>query len=135
MTDEATKNYSVLITDDDRDYREALRELVEPEGYRTVLASSGEDPEVRVPVRGGPHDVGVAFLRMPPDLVEHVREPFQNPDAPSGTGGGPTGLMPAITTVTIAGPYNPAGPGDTPNRRRIRVHPGSVSVTIFGYCK
>jgi two-component system, response regulator PdtaR len=37
------KTYSVLITDDDRDYREALRELVEPEGYRTVLASSGEE--------------------------------------------------------------------------------------------
>jgi two-component system, response regulator PdtaR len=39
----ATKPYSVLITDDDRDYRETLREIVEPEGYRTVLASSGEE--------------------------------------------------------------------------------------------
>src|SRR2546428_4799 len=93
-----------------------------------LLASSGEDPEVRVAVRGGPHDVGVAFLRTPPDLVEHVREPFQNPDAPSGTGGGPTGLLPAITTVTIAGPYNPAGPGDTPSRRRVFVcTPGTPS--------
>jgi CheY-like chemotaxis protein len=35
--------YSVLIADDDRDYRETLRDLVEPEGYRTVLASSGEE--------------------------------------------------------------------------------------------
>jgi CheY-like chemotaxis protein len=43
MNPEATKPYSVLITDDDRDYREALRDLVEPEGYRTVLASSGEE--------------------------------------------------------------------------------------------
>jgi CheY-like chemotaxis protein len=43
MTAEVTKTYSILITDDDRDYREALRELVEPEGYRTVLASSGEE--------------------------------------------------------------------------------------------
>src|SRR3989475_7831041 len=92
------------------------------------MASAGEDPEVRVAVRGGPHDVGVAFLRTPPDLVEHVREPFQNPDAPSGTGGGPTGLLPAITTVTIAGPYNPAGPGDTPSRRRVFVcTPGTPS--------
>jgi len=41
-----------------------------------VMASSGEDPEVRVPVRGGPHDVGVAFLRMPPDLVEHGSRTF-----------------------------------------------------------
>jgi CheY-like chemotaxis protein len=37
------KPYSVLITDDDRDYRESLRDIVEPEGYRTVLASSGEE--------------------------------------------------------------------------------------------
>ncbi len=43
MHSEATKPYSVLITDDDADYREALRELVEPEGYRTLLASSGEE--------------------------------------------------------------------------------------------
>jgi CheY-like chemotaxis protein len=39
----SAKDYSVLITDDDREYRETLRELVEPEGYRTVLASSGEE--------------------------------------------------------------------------------------------
>jgi CheY-like chemotaxis protein len=43
MNPEAAKPYAVLITDDDRDYRETLREIVEPEGYRTVLASSGEE--------------------------------------------------------------------------------------------
>lgn len=37
------KPYSVLIADDDRDYREALRDLVEPEGYHAILASSGEE--------------------------------------------------------------------------------------------
>jgi CheY-like chemotaxis protein len=36
------KPYSILITDDDRGSREALREIVEPEGFRTLLASSGE---------------------------------------------------------------------------------------------
>jgi hypothetical protein len=77
--------------------------------------------DVRVPVSGGPHEVGVTFLRTPLDLVEHVREPFQNPEAPSGTGGGPTGLLPAVASVTIAGPYHPGGPGDTPSRRRIFV--------------
>ena len=35
--------YSILITDDDRGCREALREIVEPEGYRALLASSGEE--------------------------------------------------------------------------------------------
>jgi CheY-like chemotaxis protein len=36
-------NYSILITDDDRGCREALREIVEPQGYRTLLASCGEE--------------------------------------------------------------------------------------------
>jgi DNA-binding NtrC family response regulator len=35
--------YSILITDDDGGCREALRAIMEPEGFRTVLASSGEE--------------------------------------------------------------------------------------------
>jgi len=35
--------YSILITDDDPGCRETLRDIVEPEGFRTVLASSGEE--------------------------------------------------------------------------------------------
>jgi two-component system, response regulator PdtaR len=35
--------FSILITDDDRYCQEALREIMEPEGYRTLLASSGEE--------------------------------------------------------------------------------------------
>lgn len=33
---------SLLITDDDRAFRETLRGLFEPEGFRTVLAEDGE---------------------------------------------------------------------------------------------
>jgi CheY-like chemotaxis protein len=36
-------SYSILITDDDRDCRESLREIVEPQGFRTFLASCGEE--------------------------------------------------------------------------------------------
>jgi two-component system chemotaxis response regulator CheY len=35
--------YSLLIADDDAGCREALRSIVEPEGYRTFLARSGEE--------------------------------------------------------------------------------------------
>jgi CheY-like chemotaxis protein len=38
-----TKPYAILITDDDRGCREALRDIFEPEGFRTHLASSGEE--------------------------------------------------------------------------------------------
>lgn len=37
------KLLSVLIADDDDFCRETLRDIVEPEGYRTILASSGEE--------------------------------------------------------------------------------------------
>ena len=43
MTAPSTHYYSILITDDDTGCREALREIVEPEGYRTLLAASGEE--------------------------------------------------------------------------------------------
>jgi two-component system, response regulator PdtaR len=37
------KTFSILITDDDSGSREALRDIVEPEGYRTLMASCGEE--------------------------------------------------------------------------------------------
>jgi CheY-like chemotaxis protein len=39
----ATKDYNILIADDDSECRQALREIMEPEGFRTLLASSGEE--------------------------------------------------------------------------------------------
>jgi two-component system chemotaxis response regulator CheY len=33
----------LLITDDDRDFRETLREVFEPRGFRTILAGDGEE--------------------------------------------------------------------------------------------
>jgi len=93
------------------------------DGARVKLfsVSPRTQPELRVPVKGGPHEVAVAFLRRTPDLIEQVREPFLNPEAPSGTGGGPTGLLPSVASVTIAGPFEATGPGDTPSRRRVFV--------------
>jgi CheY-like chemotaxis protein len=43
MNSTSKKPLSVLIADDDGYCRETLRDIVEPEGYRTVLASSGEE--------------------------------------------------------------------------------------------
>ena len=55
--------YSVLITDDDRGSREALREIVEPAGYRTLLASSGE--EALDIVRDEPVHLALFDMHMP----------------------------------------------------------------------
>ena len=73
---------------------------------------------VRIPVQAGPHEVAAFFSQKPSVLLEQVREPFQNPRI-SGNDGGPGGRQPALTAVRVMGPYNPAGPGDTPSRRRI----------------
>jgi CheY-like chemotaxis protein len=35
--------YSILITDDDPVARETLREIVAPQGFRTLMAESGEE--------------------------------------------------------------------------------------------
>jgi CheY-like chemotaxis protein len=40
---ERSGRYSILITDDDEECRYSLRDIVEPEGFRTFLAESGEE--------------------------------------------------------------------------------------------
>ncbi len=94
----------------------------EPNPYAT-----GSTLELRVPVDAGPREVGVAFYRTPPVLVEQVRERFQNPRT-SGNSGGPGGALPFVGSVTIAGPHDARGPGHTPSRERIFVcRPTSAS--------
>jgi CheY-like chemotaxis protein len=43
MATQESPDYSILIADDDRQCQQALREIMEPQGYRTLLASSGEE--------------------------------------------------------------------------------------------
>jgi two-component system chemotaxis response regulator CheY len=43
MATPQARNYSILIADDDTSCRQALRDIMEPEGFRTLLASSGEE--------------------------------------------------------------------------------------------
>ena len=87
----------------------------------------GSTIELRVPIAAGPRDIGVAFYRNTPVLVEQVRERFQNPRT-SGNSGGPGGSMPFVTSLTIAGPYDARGPGSTPSRSRVFVcRPATVS--------
>ena len=91
---------------------------------RAGRGSTMYDPEdklvARVALPAGPREVGVAFVKKPTLLVEQAREPFQNPRV-SGNDGGPGGPMPSVTGITIIGPHNPKGAGQTPSRREIFV--------------
>ena len=60
MRDVITNDYSILIADDDPGCREALREIVEPQGYRTFLARDGEEAFEIVTT----HSLHLVFLDM-----------------------------------------------------------------------
>src|SRR5215207_2442739 len=54
---------SILIADDDDYCRETLRDIVEPEGYRALLASSGEEA-IEI-MQGEPIHLALFDLQMP----------------------------------------------------------------------
>ena len=71
--------------------------------------------KVRLPLKAGPHDLGVTFVKKPTHLIETLRQPYQ---ARFNMHRHPR-QAPALYQVSIAGPFNDRGPGDTPSRRRI----------------
>ncbi|MBV26104.1 MAG: hypothetical protein CME12_08305 [Gemmatimonadetes bacterium] len=102
------------------DEQNRIEVTVDGEPIDLSTVELGSSIELRVPITAGPHDIGVAFYRNPPVLVEQVRERFQNPRT-AGNSGGPGGSMPTVTSLTIAGPYDIRGPGITPSRDRVFV--------------
>ena len=70
---------------------------------------------VRIRVRAGPHDVVAAFIGSAPTMDATKLRPFLKSafDTLDWTG------RPHVRTVTVTGPFNATGPGDTPARRRI----------------
>lgn len=63
----------------------------------------------RIPVTAGPHLIGVTFAEKTEALDEAVLKPRTRS----------RGTQPSIGRVTISGPYEATGPGNTPARQRI----------------
>ena len=80
----------------------------------------------RFPVKAGPHTVTAAFLKRP-GLPETARQPFKADY--NGRS------MAAIFSVTVAGPYNPGAPGQTPSRERVFVCQPSKPSAELGCAK
>jgi len=78
-------------------------------------AAVDEHLKVRIPIKAGPHALGVTFLKNPSALLETPRQPYQ---AHFNSYRHPR-IQPAIFSIAIIGPYAPKGSGDTPSRRRI----------------
>ncbi len=87
----------------------------------TVPAHEGGHDDVdkhltfRLPVKAGPHDVGVAFLKNPSSLLEYKRQPYE---ARFNFHRHPR-TAPAVYQVSITGPHGSSLAGDTPGRQRI----------------
>ena len=79
---------------------------------------------LRVPVKAGPHTLGVTFPKVPALLLETERQPYQ---AHFNMYRHPR-INPALYSISVIGPYAATGAGDTPSRRRLFVcHPTKPS--------
>jgi hypothetical protein len=73
--------------------------------------------EVRVPVKAGPHKVGFTFVEKNHGVWDELVKPVMKDNIDQL---GTTGMM-VLDKVTVGGPFNPKGSGDTPSRRQIFV--------------
>jgi hypothetical protein len=82
------------------------------------------DLHVRIPVKAGSHELAADFIKKPTALLETIREPYQahfNMDRHPR-------VQPALYSISVAGPFDAKGPGDTASRRKVFVcHPTKFS--------
>ncbi len=100
---------------------ERMAETTVVSAGRRQASAEGANPnegKFRFAVRAGPRTIGVTFLERSQALSEAALRPP----------GRSRGALPSVATVTISGPFNATGPGDTPSRRRLFVcHPASAA--------
>lgn len=95
-------------------YSLAIRHLFPLDDDALSASPTGEDLpdtylEVRIPVSSGPHVVGISFLKETRVYEQMLQPTFASVE----------GQEPGLGSITISGPYNARGPGDTPSRRKI----------------
>jgi catechol 2,3-dioxygenase-like lactoylglutathione lyase family enzyme len=92
-----------------------------PDDYRTSLMGPDNAVKIiearmqtRVPLKAGPHAIGVTFVEKTGALPPTLLQPYLSTLDPVDSDG-----VPRFETVTISGPYKATSAGDTPSRRRI----------------
>jgi mono/diheme cytochrome c family protein len=71
--------------------------------------------ETRVRVSAGPHEVAATFLEKTAALPDGLLQPFSRTNFDTQEQRG----VPFVASLSIGGPYQASGPGDTPSRHRI----------------
>ncbi len=90
----------------------------------TEAAQSVEErSSITVPLSAGPHEFSVGFVYNGAAQTSVRLQPYDrsSQDVLDATG------HPHIETLTVTGPFNPSGPGNTPSRERIFVCDPSVA--------
>ena len=81
---------------------------------------TGQEPtEMRLPLKAGERVITVAFVQPSAALGEEMLARTSRRGASGLTTGMLVQKVPVVGAVTISGPYNGAGPGDTRSRRRL----------------
>ncbi|HYU80398.1 MAG TPA: DUF1592 domain-containing protein [Vicinamibacterales bacterium] len=85
---------------------------------QTLATLTADDAlQVRMTVRAGTRLVGAAFLKRPSVQFEDIRQPFLRDTVEQGDTEG----QPALSKITISGPYGAHAATDTTPRRRILI--------------
>jgi mono/diheme cytochrome c family protein len=130
---DATYEINVRLTRDRNEHVEGLTGVHEVEimldGVRAGLFTVKPPPpgqdhhlvdnglNVRIPVTAGPHGIAATFPKKRATLLETERQPYQahfNMDRHPR-------IQPAVYSISVNGPFDAKGPGDTPSRKRILV--------------
>ena len=91
--------------------RKAITNVSRRPGVPAADDAPNNQGAFRFAVPAGPRSVSVAFVERSEALSEApLRPPGRN-----------RGALPSVVSVTITGPFNATGPGDTPSRRRLFV--------------
>jgi hypothetical protein len=95
-----------------------------PDNATDVAMSIEARLQARVPMKAGPRRIGVAFLQKAPTQGGNHLQSFLRTTLIATDHLG----LPHVESVSLTGPFNATGPGDTPSRRKIFVCRPSTSL-------
>ena len=101
---------------------DASRDGAEHRAWRDRQRTIDRGWRFRLPVRAGPRELRVTFVRRTAAYPETARQPYLRPY--TSITGGDTRVQPYLGSVTVTGPFAGSGgppAGETPSRRRIFV--------------
>jgi hypothetical protein len=100
-----------------RDRERLASFTLKPPADRKDYTKVDANLKTRFEVKAGLHDLGVTFIDKGAPLLERLRQPYK---ASFNFHRHPR-LSPAVFQVSITGPFDAKGPGDTPSRKRLFV--------------